>query len=219
MVFSDMALPKYQRLDDSKEEFPRSSTCRHKWIVRLCVLLSCACVGLVVTLATVWFRHPEHIIEQQTHGSIATDKVIAMDCGNSVAEAKAKGCVFEPMEYGWTPKQCFYQELSDMYDPMGDRPWFYGPDWKEQVPTERLRQGEEPELFTPDYHAEHCLYSWRKLAWALEHRMPYIESKSADLAHSTHCGKGIIRQLFHPKGSSYTTAKLRFYSCVALNWS
>lgn len=45
-------------------------------------------------------------------------------CGRSSAEAVRRGCVMEPLFYGWMPKQCVYQKLTDRYPVFEDRKWF-----------------------------------------------------------------------------------------------
>jgi hypothetical protein len=45
-------------------------------------------------------------------------------CGRSSEEAMRRGCVMEPLFYGWMPRQCVYQELSDRYPVFEDRKWY-----------------------------------------------------------------------------------------------
>lgn len=45
-------------------------------------------------------------------------------CGRSSAKAMARGCVMEPMFYGWMPPQCVYQELTDSLPVFEDRKYF-----------------------------------------------------------------------------------------------
>lgn len=45
-------------------------------------------------------------------------------CGRSSAEAVRRGCVMEPLFYGWMPRQCVYQELVDRYPVFEDRKWY-----------------------------------------------------------------------------------------------
>lgn len=45
-------------------------------------------------------------------------------CGRSSTEAMRRGCVMEPLFYGWMPRQCVYQELTDRYPVFEDRKWY-----------------------------------------------------------------------------------------------
>lgn len=37
------------------------------------------------------------------------------DCGRTSADAIARGCVMEPLIYGWMPPHCQYSEVTDAY--------------------------------------------------------------------------------------------------------
>lgn len=45
-------------------------------------------------------------------------------CGRSSVIAMERGCVMEPMFYGWMPPQCVYQELTDSLPIFEDRNYF-----------------------------------------------------------------------------------------------
>lgn len=45
-------------------------------------------------------------------------------CGRSSADAISLGCVMEPLFYGWMPRQCVYQDLTDRYPVFEDRKWY-----------------------------------------------------------------------------------------------
>jgi hypothetical protein len=46
------------------------------------------------------------------------------ECGRSSQEAMRRGCVMEPLFYGWMPRQCVYQELTDRYPVFENRKWY-----------------------------------------------------------------------------------------------
>lgn len=45
-------------------------------------------------------------------------------CGRSSATAIERGCVMEPMFYGWMPPQCVYQELTASLPVFEDRKYY-----------------------------------------------------------------------------------------------
>lgn len=45
-------------------------------------------------------------------------------CGRSSATAMERGCVMEPMFYGWMPPQCVYPELTETLHVFEDRKYF-----------------------------------------------------------------------------------------------
>ena len=70
----------------------------------------------VIANAAVWFdvtRGPRDALEENWN-----------HCGRSSEEAMRRGCVMEPLFYGWMPQQCVYNELSDRYPVFEDRKWY-----------------------------------------------------------------------------------------------
>lgn len=45
-------------------------------------------------------------------------------CGRSSATAMDRGCVMEPMFYGWMPPQCVYRELTESLPVFEDRKYY-----------------------------------------------------------------------------------------------
>lgn len=80
-----------------------------------------AVVSLILLLATganigVWIL-------------VASQRRDALDeewnyCGRTSEEAMHRGCVMEPLFYGWMPRQCVYGALTDRYPVFEDRKWF-----------------------------------------------------------------------------------------------
>lgn len=63
-----------------------------------------------------------------THGSRNALDEEWNHCGRSSSEAARRGCVMEPLFYGWMPRQCVYQELTDLYPVFEDRKWYFEQD-------------------------------------------------------------------------------------------
>jgi hypothetical protein len=149
-------------------------------------------------------------------------------CGNTPAQARANGCHYEPMQRSWIPDACYFPEPSNEYHPFDDREWFL--DDRLTIPLndsnglQKLRDGEEMVGYTATFHDEHCLYCWRKLAIAVENRLPLIDSKSASFHHSTHCAQlisGFIHEVAAERfdiHDTYTFSPLMFQTCVSLEW-
>jgi hypothetical protein len=69
-----------------------------------------------------------------------TEELEAQDwnhCGRSSNAAMARGCVLEPMIYGWMPPQCVYRELSDSFPVLNDRMY-----WTDQNKTREITRDE-----------------------------------------------------------------------------
>jgi hypothetical protein len=152
-----------------------------------------------------------------------------IDCGFTPEEARGNNCIYEPMQRSWIPKACHFEEPGDEYHPFDDRQWFYDTNRTQvldQHDLEKLRKGENFTAYTHFFHHEHCLYAWRKLAIAVERKLPLIDSKTADAAHSHHCARKIAKELFEVGMDRfendglphYTTSPLMFQTCVKLEW-
>lgn len=114
-------------------------------------------------------------------------------CGRTPEDAIMNGCHYEPMLSSWVPDACYFIDAQQDYDVFSDLSWFADPFLRQPLnETEMLdlRRGFYSHVYTTwQYHDEHCLYTWRKLAMAMEQRLPLIDSKTADEEHSQHCAK------------------------------
>ncbi|KAB8305082.1 hypothetical protein EYC80_004383 [Monilinia laxa] len=92
----------------------------------------------------------------------------------------------------WVPEACYFTDEGD-YDVFTDLPWYSDPFLRQPLnETEMMnvRAGNYGHVYTTwAYHDEHCLYTWRKLAMAMEKRLPLIDTKTADEEHSQHCAR------------------------------
>jgi hypothetical protein len=126
-------------------------------------------------------------------------KPVSCSCGGTtVAEAKARGCVFTPLALGWLPPQCLDLELSDEFDKQGPLPGGEWPYWADRNGTTPLTReemgylGEVDGVFytTQEWHIKHCMYTWRK-----HYRSKFtgitVEQRSNGLDHIRHC-EGIM---------------------------
>jgi len=150
-----------------------------------------------------------------------------VSCGNSSAEARKNGCHYEHMQRAWIPDACYFSEPSEDYHPFVDRIWFSDEALTKPLNNTELqwlREGDDLVAYTWSFHDEHCLYCWRKLAIAVERRLPMIDSKTADFHHSTHCASGLIDFIYNVaedkwvNHKEYTYSPLMFQTCVPLRW-
>lgn len=83
------------------------------------------------------------------------------DCGSSetVEEARAKGCIFDPMAWIWVRPECYDQKLVDDFMNRTDYSWHTNPKLTPEslVPLDVVFRGDHPKLFTQKkYHYVHC---------------------------------------------------------------
>ena len=149
-----------------------------------------------------------------------------VDCGASPAEARAAKCHFEAMQRAWVPDACYFSEPGDEYNPFGEREWFLDKNLTQKIDGKELEKLKSGDITTAYYdgssfHDEHCLYSWRKLAIAVERQLPLIDTKTADLHHSTHCSIHIAQKIVNNTFDDSLfvgISPLKYFGCVELPW-
>ena len=149
--------------------------------------------------------------------SLWTAKPNITYCGHTSSEARALGCVLEPMMYGWMPPQCQYPEVTHYNDFM-KWPWYADENMTQPLNEEQVWQGEPIALWTntPGYHTEHCLFLYRKLMYGLDNRVKWLDKKTLSSNHAYHC----VGQLSEaPEGEHDTTfVELGIYTCEQTIW-
>ncbi|RFU31841.1 hypothetical protein B7463_g4504, partial [Scytalidium lignicola] len=176
----DEFIPQSQRLNHSKS----------KWAG---VLLFATITGLILWL----FWQASYVQPDPTWAN----------CGHSATEARTNGCIYEPMLRSWIPPECYFKEPSDEYDPFSDRAWFLDKDLTRPATPEdleKLRRGDDLKGYTRYFHDEHCLYALRKLAIAMDKKVPLLDTKTASIMHSTHCTTSIAEKLVVAEASNLT---------------
>ncbi|CAD6452029.1 8cc49e07-1eec-41e6-800a-5c1107dae2e3 [Sclerotinia trifoliorum] len=174
---------------------------------RLVYGLVCAVLMVLTTIGTFWawsHRHPN--LPQY------------LDCGSTTEEALAKGCVMEPMIYGWVPQECYFPELSKQYSPFEDRKWYTDATYSVQIPPADLWAGKRKHVFTHMYHSTHCFFLWRKLALGVAKRADYLDDKSLELEHADHCAE-ILDHYGGETMNSTNDVVLGFHRCERLAWT
>jgi hypothetical protein len=149
------------------------------------------------------------------------------DCGTNRHEAFSNGCIFDPAQYAWVPKECYFPSIAqDWIDPFNNsRQWFADEKLTVLADMEKVRAGENATVYSMGYaHHDHCLYAWRTLAFAVAERKPLVPSKSYNLVHSHHCANSIATDLVrigtHDSYLSITTlTQPGSMKCVWLPWA
>ncbi|KAK1757772.1 hypothetical protein QBC47DRAFT_165074 [Echria macrotheca] len=133
------------------------------------------------------------------------------DCGTSetVAEARAHGCVFDPMSWIWVRPECYDPDLVAEFMAQTNFSWHTEPKLRPEtrVDMDIIYRGDFPKLFTQkDYHTVHCFvsslggvrmgYMMKKMHKAiLEHRP--IDSYLTEWHHTNHCGMVMLNDIMH----------------------
>lgn len=205
--------------DDEKHFQPKRETRLFslRWIYALPTLV--LAIAMVVVATYFWVSQPT-ISYTHARPNVQSNliKSLTLDCGSTNEEAVSRGCVMEPMLYGWVPPACYFSNLSMQYEVFSDREWYSDSDFgaASKVPIEDIWAGKHQHLYVHRYHTEHCLFLWRKLAWAIKEKSPWLDTKTLTVSHTDHCSKQLARQC--EQEDAINNVQLGFYECVRLPW-
>lgn len=147
----------------------------------------------------------------------STPRVVS--CGHTSSEARARGCVLEPMIYGWISPECQFPEVTSQNDPWGKWQWYSDENMTQPLSREQLDRGESLDLWTnrPGYHLEHCLFLYRKLMYAVENSVPWVDRKTLAAHHAYHCIDQLSTSTEAWNATTWTG--LAMYDCVKAPWA
>ncbi|RVX73827.1 hypothetical protein B0A52_02717 [Exophiala mesophila] len=139
-----------------------------------------------------------------------------LDCGWSIEEAKAKGCVYDVMMQDWVPEPCYDSLLTEKYLAKGNYTWYS--DMEGHTMTdEEMRKGEHGRAWmSANYHKDHCIFSWEKLVRALRNNRP-ISQELVSYDHVLHChhqGVGDSGMMKRDSGSIGVAAPTNYAKCA-----
>ena len=198
----------------SKREQPSRDELVKKWMFILsflCITLTIAVALCIVAITQIFHRQKQH--------------TTWLACGKTAAEARLANCHFEPMLTSWVPHECYHSEPSSAYSPLDNATWYLDKELTLEVEgetLERAKSGVYDTLYSHgSYHAEHCLYLWRKLATALDKHLHLVDEKTADIHHSVHCAESMahrVRNKTKPADEGIWTDMIRlsFLPCIDL---
>ncbi|KAF2663826.1 hypothetical protein BT63DRAFT_460948 [Microthyrium microscopicum] len=140
-------------------------------------------------------------------------------CGSNktIEEARAHGCVFDPMSYIWVRPECYHEDLLDDFMKRNDWAWYSDPKLQNKIPMEQLFRGDHPQAFAPrSYHQIHCTYMWRKMHGVLLDHLP-IDSDLSHWKHTMHCEKVLLNHILHEDANC--TANMICPTLVRATWT
>jgi hypothetical protein len=110
-----------------------------------------------------------------------------LHCGETPAEARSRGCKYDPMMQMWMPLECYDEHHSEMFLKKGAWKWYEDIYATREIPDEVMRLGEHEVSFVKDsYHRQHCLYTWELMVRALRAQKPLVEEMLSE-EHVEHC--------------------------------
>jgi hypothetical protein len=150
----------HEHMEDSlmASRRPRATS----WLLRI-VLVAVALVCSISIVYTAVGVHRLSTVAMVEYG----------DCGQTetVEEARALGCVFDPMSWIWVRPECYDGELIAGFFSQTNFSWHTEPKLKPEtkLSMDIIHRGDHPKLFTQkDYHTVHCFVSCLSDAWTCQ---------------------------------------------------
>ncbi|KAI0592929.1 hypothetical protein F4775DRAFT_56571 [Biscogniauxia sp. FL1348] len=154
--------------------------------------------------------------------AVITTQPRSCNCGETVEEARANGCIYDSLAAAWLPPHCRSAAITEDFESVGpnepDRwgnTWSYWADKNKTQPMtleevsmipETARHGGQMYFYsTHDWHVKHCIYYWRKM-WESSRRARgfpgsageagelVIEKRYDTLMHIEHCMAMLVKQ-------------------------
>lgn len=150
---------------------PTATSSATKWLChrpqRSTVLITCQ----VAALALLFFLIGKFAAISITSN---TRTPTPQHCGQTITEAKARDCIFNPMTYSWELRLCHNDELTAEFLRVQDWQWYLDSKSQREVDRDLVLAGTYEMLYvTWDYRRHQCVFAWRKLhKAAMEGKQP-----------------------------------------------
>ncbi|KAF2675069.1 hypothetical protein BT63DRAFT_409182 [Microthyrium microscopicum] len=133
-------------------------------------------------------------------------------CGNTTAEATARGCKYDILLNNWIPAQCHDHEFLEEY--REDESWGA---FADKNLTQRLRTVDEMTDRDHYYtsvrdHVNHCAMMWKKQFFYLFEERPAFDTVIASPGHTDHCAQYLTDAPFSNLTES-TMVEVGFAGC------
>lgn len=184
--------------------------------LRQIVLHITAALCCWIVLVTAWrtTMHP-------TSRAIKYEKQ-TLECGNTTAEAEARGCAFDLLSHNWLPQPCLdplseaeYREYVSSPDRLyGAYPYFLDKDGTQRISDERefsmLANGptlaDQHVFTTREEHLAHCSFLLRRTHRGAEGKVR-INDENLQFWHTEHC----LDEIRHPDRKPMNELNEGFY--------
>ncbi|OAP55469.1 hypothetical protein AYL99_10442 [Fonsecaea erecta] len=140
-----------------------------------------------------------------------------LDCGHSVAEARDKGCTFDPLTVAWLPAEC-PRDGADEFVAAANPSWRYWHDRQMEITGgyDNLSSigGDGVYWTTTAEHWTHCVFMlWRVHAALARGRR--VDWMTANQTHSHHCLMMLLEatKMVPRRDEIHTYGYVRFGSC------
>lgn len=137
-------------------------------------------------------------------------------CGETPAEAEAAGCIFDLMNYGWTPPACYDRELSTLSLDSGPWKWYYDHNATQPIDQDVIQRGQEMHVWTEHhFHMAHCLYAFKVIHKATI-TAQLVPKELIGWNHTKHCDELLLGKTDLDVKKITTKVRMIFNPCARL---
>jgi hypothetical protein len=132
-------------------------------------------------------------------------------CGETAAEAKAKGCIFDVMSMTWQSPECYDPDLAMEFADLGPWEFYTDSSGAEKMSLEQISREGQISWTTRRYFVQHCIFGWKAMhrAWQRGWRM---DSNLASIEHTELCSR-VFANTSIPLDALTTRIHVDFPSC------
>ena len=117
--------------------------------------------------------------------TVSNDEILR--CGQSAEEARDRGCVFDVMNYAWTPAPCHNSTLSREYWESEDWIFYRDKTLHSVIPNEEILGGQHEYVYAYWLlHYKHCEYALNRLSLGVKYGLP-VDNELRNASHMMHC--------------------------------
>ncbi|ORY65440.1 uncharacterized protein BCR38DRAFT_484861 [Pseudomassariella vexata] len=139
-------------------------------------------------------------------------------CGQSAAEARARGCRYGMLYGAWLPEACYDEETEENFRKYTDWKFWLQPNRTEERSWDEVAKGEYDYVLVEwEYHQRHCAEMNRRLFTAMARRgLHSIDSYLSQWKHTDHCAHSAMEQ--RPTHELNAILWRKFPDCGVVRW-
>lgn len=197
-----------------------------------CILMALSISQLCLLLRN---KQPQSHRSGESTVSRQPSKVRVLDCGKTVAEAKAKGCTWDELSKAWLPRDCprygideykMQGMLSNPHQNATSWPYYWDQGGTsglnlDHVAADEGRDMTERVWTTSRQHLTHCASTLKRTIWSYEKGHGHYDAIS-QLSHAHHCIDTLLRGAIRAEGESvdHITTRTRVHVgyCTFSEW-
>jgi len=141
-----------------------------------------------------------------------TSNARALDCGDSVEEARAAGCKYDILLNHWVPAPCYDDEFVREYQDDGSWAAYFDEALTQRITTIDVMSEQDIYWTSGRDHINHCAMVWKKQFYTLFEEREAFDSVIVMPYHTDHCAE-YLAAVSDGDWNSSTRVEVGFAGC------